>query len=96
MLRRFAKTALVGLLLVGASCQGFTWTGRTGQVDAEATARGVKDVRSLERDYDTQRFWSKQRQNMNGRIDAFWNGLDRIVESVDRHGFNYSRPGLSY
>lgn len=92
MMRRLAKTALLGALLLGVSCQDFSWTGRSGQVDEEAAARGVKDVESLEREYETQRFWANQRRNMDGRWRALGNGLERVGDTFDRHFFNYPRP----
>ena len=91
MLNRLAKTALVGVLLLGASCENFTWSGRGGDVEAEAAARGVQDVESLRNDYETQRFWARQRECMAGRADSFWNGLGNIVETFDRSFLNYSR-----
>lgn len=91
MLNRLAKTALLGVLLLGASCESFTWTGRSGDVEAEAAERGVKDVETLRNDYDTTRFWARQRDHMAGRGRSLWNGLGRIVETFDRSLLNYSR-----
>ena len=91
MLNRLAKTALVGVLLLGASCESFTWTGRGGDVESEAAARGVLDVESLRNDYETQRFWAHQRDAMAGRGSSMWTGLTNIVETFDRSFLNYSR-----
>ncbi len=89
MIRRLSKHAFLALLLGGVSCQSFTWTGRGGQVDPEAAARGVKDVKALEREYETQRYWAFWRRNLQGKWDSFWSGLHEIHRSVDRHVFNY-------
>ena len=91
MLRRFAKVAVVAVLFLGTSCSSFTWTGRSGGVDAEAAARGVKDVATLRRDYETQRYWARQRRYMAGRAAAFHEGIDRMAETFDRSFLNYSR-----
>lgn len=92
MRRRFQRTALAGVLLLGAACN-FTWTGRSGHIDEVAAARGVKDVETLERDYETQRFWSRRRQNMDRRVDALWWGIESTIDSLDRHLFNVGAPG---
>ncbi len=58
-------------------------------MDPESAARGVKDVQTLERDYNTQRYWAFWRHNLQGKWDSFYNGLHEIHRSFDRHLFNY-------
>lgn len=89
MLRRVSKFALMGLLLVGLSCNTFSWKGSGGGVDLEAAALGVKDVAALEREYDTQRYWSFWRRDLGGHWDAVLSGLHNFHESFDRHFLNY-------
>ncbi len=98
MLRRFAKTALVGALLLSAGCSQFTWVGRSGGIDAEARDRGVKSVKSLERDYETQRYWAFWRHNIAGVNDSLHAGLHRVHEGIDRHFLNHSwrNPNAGY
>ncbi len=90
LLRRLAKTLVCATLLLTASCNTFSWQGR-GLVSDEQEALGVKDVKALERDYDTQRYWSSVRRDMSGRWAAASRGFDSIVESFDRNFLNYDR-----
>ncbi|MAE77739.1 MAG: hypothetical protein CMJ85_12830 [Planctomycetes bacterium] len=90
MLRRFAKIALVGALLLSTGCAEFTWVGRAGGIDEEARDRGVKSVSSLERDYETQRYWAFWRHNIDGVGSALGAGLHSVHESLDRHFLNHS------
>lgn len=86
-MKRYTKLALVGVLALGASCSSFTWSGKKGNVDAEAAAKGVESVATLERKYDTERYWAFWRQDLDNHLAAIGRGLNNIHRSIDRHVF---------
>ncbi len=93
-----SKLALMGLLFVCASCETFSWAGSGSKVDPEAAARGVKDVATLKRDYDSQRYWAFWRKNWDGTWETIGRDLHDFHRSFDRHALNYDwdDPTLGY
>lgn len=82
--------AVLALALALTSCKSFTWQGRGGGVDPNAAERGLKDVAQLTSEYETERFWRGVRRAADGRANAIGRDLSNIVETIDRHFFNYS------
>ena len=93
MLRSSLRSSLrLALLLVPcltASCRSFTWTGRGAGVDPESAALGVKDVRQLKNEYESERYWQFWRENWDGRVNAIRRDFQNIRRTMDRHLFNY-------
>ena len=83
------KTLLALPLILGmASCANFTWQGQGS--DQSAGGRRVKDIAELNRQYETTRLWSSVRARRDGRVNAFGRDLASLMDTLDRHLFNYS------
>ncbi len=80
--------AIVPLALL-TSC-AFSWKGQSSEVSAQDASRGLKDVPTLSKQYETQKFFSGLRRRMDGRSNAFARDMDNIIATADRHLFNYS------
>lgn len=90
--------AVLAFALALTSCKSFTWHGRGGEIDPDAAARGLKGVAQLTAEYETERFWRGVRRAADGRANALGRDLSNIVETIDRHLFNYSwtDPAVNY
>jgi hypothetical protein len=80
---------LATLPAVAVSCRSFTWKDRGGDMDAEASARGIKSVDQLEDEYDSRRYWDFWRLNWDQRVLAVRRDLHDLHRGFDRHFFNY-------
>lgn len=80
--------AIVSLALL-SSC-AFSWKGQSSEVSAQDASRGLKDVPTLTKQYETQKLFAGLRRRMDGRSNAFARDMDSIVSTLDRHMFNYS------
>lgn len=87
---KLSAVALSASLAFLASCNSFTWRGQSSDVPATDASRGIKDVPTLTKDYETAKFFSGLRRRMDGRSNAFARDLDSITTTIDRHFFNYS------
>lgn len=89
MLRSSLRFALLLVPCLTAACNSFTWTGRGAGVDADSAALGVKDVRQLKSEYESERYWAFWRENWDGRVNAVRRDFQNIRRTLDRHLFNY-------
>ena len=78
-------------LLLGA-CSSFTWQGQNAALSKEAAALGLKDVATLEREYQNERSWSELRRSVDRRTNALTAGFASIWSTMDRHMFG-ATPG---
>ncbi|MFO1052338.1 MAG: hypothetical protein U1F36_09005 [Planctomycetota bacterium] len=93
------KIALIlPLITLFGACSTYTWTGQNSGVSEEAAAMGLKDVATLEREYQNERSWAELRQSMDRRTNALTNGFASIWSTIDRHMFNASAgdPSIDY
>ncbi len=54
------------------------------------SSRGLKDLATLNQEYENEKFFSGVRRRMDGRSNAIGRDLDNITALIDRHFFNYS------
>jgi hypothetical protein len=80
----------VPLALMLASCSSFTWKGQRTGVTRDQSGRGIVSVEELRRGYESERFWSSVKARGDGRINALGRDLGRVLDTIDRHVFNYS------
>jgi hypothetical protein len=87
---KLPAVALFASLALLTSCSSFSWKGQGSEVTPADASRGLKDVPTLTKDYETQKFFAGVRRRMDGRSNAFSRDLDNITATIDRHLFNYS------
>ena len=93
------KLALIlPLTLVLGACQNFTWQGQNAGLSQEDAAMGLKDVATLEREYQNERSWSELRRSIDRRTNALTSGFASVWTTFDRHLFNASPgdPSIDY
>ena len=92
------KLALALLLYPLAACSTFGWEGQGTRLTEEEKKRGLKEVATLNNDYDTQAFFSGLRRRSDGRNNAFGRDLMSISDFFDRHFWNYdvNDPSVNY
>ena len=89
-MRKFAF--ILPLALVLGACSNFTWQGQNANLSKEAAEMGLKDVATLEREYQEQRSWGEMRRAIDRRTNALSYGFTNMWNVLDRHVFNAS-PG---
>lgn len=87
---KLSASVLSASLALLASCGSFTWRGQSGDLSGTDASRGLKDVATLTKDYETARFFTGLRRRMDGRSNAFNRDLESLTSTIDRHFFNYS------
>lgn len=87
---KLPAVALFASLALLTSCSTFSWKGQGSEVAPTDAARGIKDVPTLNKEYETEKFFAAVRRRMDGRSNAFGRDLDSITATIDRHLFNYS------
>ncbi len=88
-MRTLGTLLLLGLLVSLPSC--FTWKhAGVSSLSADQEARGIRDVDTLARNYQTRKYFSDVRHRYTGRSNAFGRGLGEIQATFDRHFWNYS------
>jgi len=87
------KLALVLALLPIAACSSWG-SGLT----PEQEAKGIKSVSALSSSYESGAFWTRVRQNSDGRSNAWGRDWRRIGDFFDRHLWNYDAndPYINY
>ncbi|MCC6781694.1 MAG: hypothetical protein IT457_02540 [Planctomycetes bacterium] len=81
---------ILPLSLVLGACSSFTWQGQNANLSPEAAEMGLKDVATLEREYQNERSWGELRRAVDRRTNALNNGLGNVWTTIDRHLFNAS------
>ncbi len=88
----FVKTGLVlSMVLALGACRSFSWQGRNANLTEQEAALGLKDVATLQAEFNKERRWSTLSRTIDGRTNALARDLDNIWSTIDRHLFNYSR-----
>ncbi len=88
-MRTLGTLLLLGLLVSFPSC--ITWKGAgVSSLSADQKVRGIQDVDTLARNYQTDKYFSGVRHRYTGRSNAFGRGLGDIQSTFDRHFWNYS------
>jgi hypothetical protein len=83
------RLAFVPFAIVLGACS-LSWSGQNARVTQEQAERGIMDVETLSARYENQKFWGGVRQRMDGRANAWGQGLMNAWSTIDRHIFNYS------
>ena len=88
----FLKSGLgLSLVLALGACSSFSWQGRNANLSEQEAALGLKDVATLQAEFNKERRWNNLSRTIDGRTNALARDLDNIWSSIDRHLFNYSR-----
>ena len=81
---------LLPLALLSFSCSSFTWQGQSAGVTEEQKERGLKDIATLTREYETENYWAGMRAKRDMLVNAWGRDFAAITTTIDRHLFNAS------